>query len=315
VTIWVSGTQYTLRAGEYEAEIASVGASLRSLAFSGRDLVVPFGADEVRPAYRGATLAPWPNRIVDGRYTFDGVDYELALTEPRRGQALHGLLVWTDYEVVEHASSSVTLRATIQPQAGYPSRVVVDTRYSLSDNGLDQSVTAYNDGSRDAPWGCGPHPYLTAGSTPLNEWLLKLPASKVLRTTEDRLSPTELIPVDRGDAARFDFRQPRALGRAEIDHAYTELGRDAKGVAQVTLVTGDGAGVSMTWGEDCAWVQVHTADLPGGAAEPGHRVGLAVEPMTCAPDAFNPDRYAHDTGLITLRPGEESRAQWRIAAL
>ena len=57
-----SGIQHTIRAGEYEAVIASVGATLRSLTYAGRDLVVPFGADEVRPAHRGATLAPWPNR-------------------------------------------------------------------------------------------------------------------------------------------------------------------------------------------------------------------------------------------------------------
>ena len=71
----LSGTQHALRAGDYEAVISSVGASLRSLTFDGRDLTVPFDADEVRPSYRGATLAPWPNRIVDGLYTFAGVEF------------------------------------------------------------------------------------------------------------------------------------------------------------------------------------------------------------------------------------------------
>ena len=80
----LSGTQHALRAGDYEAVIASVGASLRSLTFDGRDLTVPFDADEVRPSYRGATLAPWPNRIVDGQYTFEGVERQVPLTEPAR---------------------------------------------------------------------------------------------------------------------------------------------------------------------------------------------------------------------------------------
>ena len=88
----LSGVQHAHRAAHgYEAVIASVGASLRSLTYEGRDLVVPFDADEVRPAYRGATLAPWPNRVVDGRYTFGGVEQQLPLTEPARGHALHGL--------------------------------------------------------------------------------------------------------------------------------------------------------------------------------------------------------------------------------
>ena len=78
-----SGIQHALRAGDYEAVIASVGASLRSLTYDGRDLVVPFEADEVRPAYRGATLAPWPNRVVDGAVHRSAVSsVSCALTEP-----------------------------------------------------------------------------------------------------------------------------------------------------------------------------------------------------------------------------------------
>jgi len=57
----------------YAAVITAVGASLRELQFRGRDLVVPFDAGAVRPLYRGAVIAPWPNRIADGRYDFDGV--------------------------------------------------------------------------------------------------------------------------------------------------------------------------------------------------------------------------------------------------
>ena len=122
----LSGTQHTLRAGVYEAIIASVGASLRSLTFDGRDLVVPFDADEVRPSYRGATLAPWPNRVVDGIYTFGGVERKVALTEPARHHALHGLAGWLDFQATDKGPSHVTLAATIEPQTGYPWRVTVD---------------------------------------------------------------------------------------------------------------------------------------------------------------------------------------------
>ena len=81
--------------------MASVGASLRTLSYDGRDLVLPFGADELRPAYRGMTLAPWPNRIVDGRYAFRGAGLQLPLTEPARSHALHGLVGWLDFEVTD----------------------------------------------------------------------------------------------------------------------------------------------------------------------------------------------------------------------
>lgn len=307
-----SGTSYVLRAGDAEAVIASVGASLRSYRVAGRDLVVPYGEDEVRPGYRGATLAPWPNRVVDGTYAFEGVEQVLALTEPARGHALHGLVAWLDFAPVVVAADAVTLTATIVAQTGYPWTVRVETTYRLGVDGLTQSVRAVNESADAAPFGTGPHPYLVAGSAPLDAWTLALPAGQVLEVTPDRLAPVELVPVD---GAAFDFRGPRPIGQTEIDHAFTDLTRDAAGVARVQLRDPDGGGVEMTWDAACPWVQVHTADLPGGAAQPGHRIGLAVEPMTCAPDAFNDDVYPYDTGLLTIAPGGSVEASWRIAPL
>jgi len=311
----LSGTQYTLRAGDDDVVIASVGASLRAFRHAGRDLVVPFEADEVRPAYRGATLAPWPNRIVDGTYSFAGAEYRTALTEPGRGQALHGLVAWLDFDAIDRGVDHVTLAATIEPQLGYPWRVRVETRYALSASGLTQTVTAHNESDEAVPFGTGPHPYLVAGPQPLDEWTLSLPASQVLLTTADRLSPTELVGVD-ADAARFDFREARAIGAVEIDHAYTGLEPDAAGETAVRVRDESaGTGVEIVWDAACAWVQVHTADQPEGPASPAHRAGLAVEPMTCAPDAFNAADYPFDTGLLVIEPGESVTASWRIAAL
>ncbi|WP_457098893.1 aldose 1-epimerase family protein [Microbacterium sp. P5_E9] len=311
----VSGIQHALRAGSYEAVVASVGASLRVLRHDGRDLVVPFEADELRPGFRGATLAPWPNRVVDGTYTFAGVDHQVALTEPGRGHALHGLAGWLDFQAIDKGPDHVTLSAQIEPQTGYPWRVIVTTTYAIGPDGLTQTVTARNESTDAAPWGTGPHPYLVAGPAPLDEWRFELPAEEVLLVTSDRLIPTALRGVDADDPARFDFRSARQIGAVEIDHAYTGLVRDADGQATVRLTDAAGTGVEMVWDAACPWVQVHTADQPGGAAQPGHRAGLAVEPMTCAPDAFNAASYDFDAGLIVLEPGATATASWRIAAL
>jgi aldose 1-epimerase len=310
----LSGIQHSLRAGPYEAVIASVGASLRSLSYDGRDLVVPFEADEVRPAFRGATLAPWPNRVVDGTYRFGGRDLRLPLTEPARGHALHGLAGWLAFEAIDKGPSHVTLAAEIEPQAGYPWRVRVTTTFSLTADGLMQTVTASNEGPEPAPWGTSAHPYLRAGSTPLDEWTLELPAAEVLAVTSDRLAPTRLEGVE-ADADRFDFRVPRALGAIEIDHAYTALDADEEGLTTVRLTDASGAGVAMVWDAVCPWVQIHTADLPGGIDDPLNRLGLAVEPMTCAPDAFNDADYPFDTGLQVIEPEETVTARWLIQAI
>jgi aldose 1-epimerase len=307
-----SGTQHALRAGDYEAVIASIGATVRSLTCRGRNLVVPFDADEVRPSYRGATLAPWPNRVVDGRYTFGGVERQLALTEPARSHALHGLAAWLDFEAVDKGPDHATLAAVIQPQSSYPWRIVVVTTFSLGPEGLTQSVTARNDSAEAAPWGTGPHPYLVAGAGHVDDWTLELPAAQVLGVTEDRLIPTDLVAVDADDPERFDFRTARRLGAVEIDHAYSGLTRDEAGIATVRVTDDAGSGVQMSWDAACPWVQIHTADK----SEPElSRLGLAVEPMTCAPDAYNDADYAFDTGLIALEPGAETTASWRIGAI
>jgi aldose 1-epimerase len=300
-----SGRQLRIAAEGYRAEIASIGATLRTLTIDGRDLVVPFEADAVRPGYRGATLAPWPNRIVDGRYRFDGEEHQLPLTEPERSHALHGLLAWAEFEDRLVLDDRVVLAAEIVPQTGYPFRVEVEVEYRLEADGLRQTVTARNIGADAAPWGTGPHPYLVAGAGRVDDWTLTLPASEVLTVTPDRLSPVAVEPVT--EHPEWDFREARPIGDVFIDHAFTELAR-TDGIAEVHLVTDAGTGVGLAWDEGCPWVQVHTADTPAVPAT--HRIGLAVEPMTCPPDAFN-----SGVDLVTLDPGGTHAASWRIFAV
>ena len=293
-----SGTQYSISHGGYFATIASVGATLRELTFEGRNLVVPFDADEVRPKFRGAMLAPWPNRIVGGTYVFGGENYQVALSEPERGHALHGLIGWLEFGLVSQSESEVTVEGIIEPQAGYPWRVAVTVTNTLSDAGLATTVTALNHSSSPAPWGTGPHPYLVAGEGRVDEWILELPAAKVLLTTK-LLAPTNVVSVE---DAGFDWRDPHPVGDIFIDHAFTEFSQ-----ARVRLTDSSGSGVQMEWGPECRWVQLHTADQPDPAIS---RRGLAVEPMTCPPDAFN-----SGTDLITLEPDGASTAGWIISAI
>lgn len=302
----LSGTQTLLRHGSYSAAVASIGASLRSLRFDDRDLILPFGADEVRPAYRGAVLAPWPNRVVDGQYSFDGATHQLSLTEPRRGHALHGLLAWQDWSVSSCTASTAVLSCTLVAQQGYPFSLLMQARYELNDGGLTTTITALNTGPSPAPYGVAAHPYLVAGEGRADDWNLELPARNVLRVTEDRLIPTGLAEVGSPGVEEFDFRQPRTVGSVRIDHAFTGLVRQATGQAIVRLTREDGTGTAMIWGPECRWVQVHTADAP----EAGARHGLAVEPMTCPPDAFNTK-----TDLSILRSGGTHTARWTIQAI
>lgn len=305
-----SGEQHTLRRGSASAVIASVGASLREYRDDDRDLVVPYPADAIRPAYRGTTLVPWPNRVIAGEYAFGGTVRRLDITERERGHALHGLGAWRSWELVDHEREAVSLRLLLDPTPGYPWRLDITTTFALGPDGLTQHVRAVNLDDEPAPFGTGPHPYLVAGPSALETWALELPAERVQHVTADLRIPTGIGAVADGD---LDFRAPRRIGSTSIDHAFTELRRDEHGTASVVVTDPEaGTGVRMSWDERCPWVQVHTADLPSEDRALGHRIGLAVEPMTCAPGAMD-ERRAHAGAIDVLAPGADRTASWTLA--
>jgi aldose 1-epimerase len=299
----LTGRSVQLRHGDYTASVVSLGASLRTLERSGRPLVVPFALDQLRPVYRGAVLAPWPNRVIDGRYTFDGEDQQLPLTEPDRGHALHGLLAWADWTVKAKTENVVRLSTELAPSAGYPHRLRVRCVYALDEDGLTTTVAARSIGSR-APYGVSAHPYLTAGGAPLASSRLTLPAARYVETSAERLLPLGERSV--ADAPFPDFRSARTIGDARIDHAFTGLVADRDGRYRVKLEAEDGWATELNWGSDLAWVQIHTADRPEPELD---RAGLAVEPMSCPPDAFNSGQ-----DLVVLDAGDRHTASWTISA-
>ncbi|HJV98669.1 MAG TPA: aldose 1-epimerase family protein [Arthrobacter sp.] len=299
----MSGTEHIIAFGPYSAIITARGGALRELQYQGRHLVVTFGPEGKIPDYRGVICAPWPNRLADGMYTYAGGAFRADINEPERGTALHGLLTGVDWELVEHSADSVTLAGGVEASAAYPSGLNVAVTYRLSADGLSAAVRARNTGSKTAPYGVCPHPYLVAGPSPLDEWTLELPAREFLAVSADRLLPEGTYPVD---GHEFDFRAPRRLGAIQIDHAFTAISRGDGDLAAVRVLDPSGTGVELEWDGSWPWVQVHTADKPAGK----DRLGLAVEPMTCPPDAFN-----SGTDLVHLAPGESHQASWTIRAL
>ena len=300
------GRELDLSAGSYRAVVTEVGGGLRVLEYDGRPLLRPYPAGQIRPRYSGNVLAPWPNRIADGSYEFDGETHQLPLTEPERANALHGLVTWDRFELVDSTSTSATAVDRLVPRTGYPFEVELSVTYELSaESGLRVAVRARNTGTRSAPWGTAAHPYLQAGTTHVDGCALVVPAAKVLEVTPDRLLPVGLVAVD---DTGLDFRGGRTIGDTYVDHAYTDLLADGDGLVRVRLTAPSGDGVEVAWDPALLpWVQVHTSDTP----EPEtNRTGLAVEPMTCGPDAFNSGR-----DLVVLPPGGEHVVGWTISAL
>src|SRR6266545_1023620 len=94
-----SGEQFEIAFEDQHAVVVEVGGGLRAYSAGGREVLEGYGADEMSRAGRGQVLLPWPNRVRDGRYEFDGVGYQLALTEPEHSNAIHGLVSWAPWRV------------------------------------------------------------------------------------------------------------------------------------------------------------------------------------------------------------------------
>lgn len=302
-----SGDQYEIGGGDYRAVIAQGGATIRGLEHDGRPLLDGYGADEVAPGARGQLLAPWPNRIGDGSFVFGGERHQVPINEPEHRNALHGLVRWAAWTVEDHAADSVVLSHRLLARPGYPWSLDLRVTYSVSADGLRVTLTAVNRSSAPAPYASGAHPYLTVGPGPVDGWELTLPAATRL-LVDDRLLPTGTEPVA---GTAYDFRRPRLIGQVGFDDGFTDLERDADGVATLRLRdAATGRGVALWADGRHRWLQVFSADdVPGTA-----RRSLAVEPMTAPPDAFR-----SGTDLVTLapygEPGDEVSATWGIRTL
>ncbi|OYN90059.1 aldose epimerase [Parenemella sanctibonifatiensis] len=290
-----TGAQYAISHGDHAAVVTEQGATLRAYAVAGRPIINGFGEDQVPQAYQGMQLMPWPNRIRDGRWQHDGATQQLAISEPDRATALHGLVNWPDWTLLEHTADTVSQRHVLRPQQGWPGTLVLSVRHRVNDEGLRIEVSAENIGSVTVPFGYAAHPYFAVGDTSLDHSSLSLPADQYLVVDAERLLPIELAPV----TGEVDLRAGEPLGARTLDTAYTGLATH-DGVWTARLDTPQGR--TEIWaGAGFDWSQVYTSE---------DRQWLAVEPMTCGPDGFNGGQAA--AGLITLEPGAHWQGSWGI---
>jgi aldose 1-epimerase len=296
-----SGEQLEIRAGDQHAVVVEVGAGLRAYSAAGRELLDGYGVEEASPSGRGQVLIPWPNRVQDGAYEFDGRTHQLALTEPDAHNAIHGLVRWAAWRVLEREPHRVALEHVLHPQPGYPFSLALRLEYALSDAGLEVRTTATNVGREACPYGAGAHPYLTIGTGPVDPLVLRAPGATVVES-DDRGLPVGRTAVD---GTEYDFREPRPIGSTKLDNAFTDLERDEDGRARVELRDpGSDEGVVLWVDSSYGYLMLFTGDSRPDVA----RRGLAVEPMTCPPNAFRSGE-----AVIRLEPGDSTTGAWGIA--
>jgi aldose 1-epimerase len=297
----LSGAQWTIAAAGHEAVVVEVGGGLRAYRSGGVDHVDGYGDDELPGGCAGQILAPWPNRIRDGRYTFAEQTRQLALTEPARHNAIHGLVTWQPWRLAAQEPDAVTLECAMPAQPGYPWPLLLRTEWRVGADGLRAVQEVTNVGSRPCPWGFSVHPYLRLPGVRVDDMVLRVPARNRL------LVDGRLLPIGAAKVAgtEYDFTEPRRIGATVLDTAFGDLDRGPDGGSTVELATVDGAHRVAIWADEAfGWWQVFTADTLSGDR---WRRSVAVEPMTCPPDAFRSGR-----DLIVLEPGQTWRAAWGI---
>lgn len=292
-----TGEQYELDFGDLSATIVQVGAGIRSLRFAESDLTEPYPAGAQPPSACGIVLVPWPNRVADGRWEFEGEPRQLDLTEPAKGNAIHGLLRRRPYELVDRTDSTVTQAAAIFPEPGYPFLLETAVTHELHTDGLQVTHTISNAGEVPAPVAVGAHPYLRIADVP-PEQLTVTVAARTRFETDER---SNVIGESAVEGTPFDLSGGRRLSELELDTGFGDL---PDGPAEHVLAADDGRRLVL-WGDEAfRYVQVFThrsfATKPGGVA-------LAIEPMTAPADALNSGR-----GLRWLEPGETWTVSWGI---
>ncbi len=295
-----SGRQVEISAANQRAVIVEVGGGLRTYSAGSADVLDGYAADAMCSSARGQVLIPWPNRLEDASYEFDGHNHQLPVSEPEAQNAIHGLVRWASWTVAEDGPGRAVAEHVLHPQPGYPFTLGLRIEYALSKTGLRVGTTATNLGPDACPYGEGAHPYLTVGGDTIDPVVLRVPARSMMRS-DARLLPSGVGPVD---GTEFDFRSPRPIGSTVLNNAYTDLERDEDGLIRVELHDpGTGRDLTLWADEKYRYLQVFTGDpLPDVA-----RRSLAVEPMTCPANAF---RTGAD--LIRLEPGESCTSVWGI---
>jgi aldose 1-epimerase len=298
-----TGQQFEIRRGAARAVITEVGAGLRAFEVADVPYLQTYPADQSPPLGSGAVLVPWPNRVAGGTWSWQGRPQRLAITEPARGNAIHGLVRHKPWQVESRADDRISLAVDIPAEDGWPVPLRTAIEYTVDERGLTVRHTVRNLGDEPAPFGVGTHPYPRPGTAAITDCELRLAAATVLPLNPDTMVPAgPSVPVD---GTEYDFRTPRPLAGVRLDTPFGGCEPAADGLIYHRLTSEHDGGVEL-WAEpDFRWVQVFLTD-----GIPGESTAIAIEPMTCPPDALN-----SGVDLITLSPGETWTGRWGIHPL
>lgn len=274
-----------LQFGNSEAVISRIGSALVSLTISGAELIPT--PTLPRHPYHGVLLAPWPNRIARGEYAFSGTKYQPVVNE-EFGNALHGLLFASEANVQLQTENQLVLESEITSTPSYPWNLTVRLRFELGEEGLSVETSATNKSEAAAPVGLGTHPFFVFDEDSLLE----------VRAETASVHGKDMIPVSEISSSEIGFGEglPRPIEGVALDVQFTDVSKTC-----AVLTTKNWT--LEIWQEGAKYLMVYTTDQYNWAD--GQTRAVAIEPQTCAADAFN-----NGQGLKVLEPGQSMTYRW-----
>lgn len=296
-----TGEQIAIAHGDQRAVITEVGATLRTYVVGGVSVVEGFAGEESPTGARGQVLYPWPNRMGDGEWTFSDRRARARIDDVEHATAIHGLVRYRPFVIDGLNQNRCVLSLLLHPTPEYPFLSEISLAYHLGSRGLTVTTTVTNRDDVPIPFGLGFHPYLAVTTPTIEGATLEVPAKAYVATNDRGLPTGEILPLAHHE---LDFSRAKSLNGHELDVTFTELIRDDLGMCNVVLEDSAGHAVELSLDRTFAYVQAFTGDT----LERGRRrTAVAVEPMTCPPDAL---RSGKD--VVILEPGQHWAGSWRL---
>lgn len=304
-------TELALLFENQRAVVSPWGASLRRYVLvdggGETDILWGYSGGAGKKGGQGDVLIPFPGRVAEGRYVFEGQALQLERNDKEGPNAIHGFvrnLPWmTEQAGPQAVTFELNLEAAEYGPRGYPFSLAVRVTYSLDGQGLSCAFAVRNAGGTAAPVGVGFHPYFTVGTELIDEADAKIPAAGYLEFNR-QLAPTGKVLAAKG--TEWDYREFRRIGPRRFNHCYLELERNGAGMATAALRhRASGRTIEVVMDRAFSAIVVYTGDAIADAP----RRALAIEPMTCATDAFNHP----DWGLKRLLPGETFTGRYTVS--
>ncbi len=277
------------------------GACLLDLQFAGHPILdgceTPIELD-LNNWGKSAILLPFPNRLNEGKYSWEGKEYQFDINDTQTNNAIHGFVSDQHMEITEISLDKKNAQLYCMYQYGgqnkaYPFPFTFTVKYDLKDDHTFE-VTFFlsNEGNTAMPLGIGWHPYFRL-SEKLDDMRLQFRGCDLVGLDE-RMIPT-------GKRYEYDeFNEERKIGVTVLDNCFAIKNADnGRFHLQLKGDQGDLNYWQETGEKKFNFIQLFT---------PPNRRGLAIEPMTCNIDAFN-----NEEGLITLAPGEEMEASFGLS--